>query len=182
MPIPAFTIALAATLLVTPIPARANASVDEADLKRLSVEWMQALESKDTTALESVLANDFVLQMPGDRVSDFVARGDWLQNATGRDWSRFRYENLRVHLSGDHADVTSRLYFHVSPIPIELDSGVVDRWERRDGRWQVSRRYLGQSNAGDRIKLSVGFVAALLLAAVAFAVARLIGRRRRRAT
>lgn len=143
---------------------------------------MQAIESKDARTLDKLLAGDYVLQMPGDLVSDYVARDEWMRNAIKMDWSRFRYENLRVQLNGDHADVTSRLYFHVSPVPIELDSGVIDSWQKRNGQWQVNRRYVGQSNAGDRLRLIFGFLAALLLLAVGFGMARLVRKIRPRVT
>ena len=164
-------------------PALATAALpnDEAELRRLSVEWMQALEAKDAKTLEAILASDYVLQMPGDPASRAVLRAEWLRNALGMDWSRAHYENLRVRVNGDHALVTARLYFHVSPMPIELDSTVMDTWERRDGRWQVTDRYLGDSAAEGRLRLIAGFLAALLLAATGFVVVKLSRRIRARA-
>jgi hypothetical protein len=176
--------ALLLACLVFPLSVAAldasSASADEAELRRLAVVWMQALEKKDAPTLENILARDYVLQMPGDARSDHVPRGEWLKNAIGMDWTRFRYENLEVRVNGDQAEVTSRLFFHVSPFPIEFDSGVVDTWARRDGRWQVTRRYLGQSNMQDRLQRIGGFVAALVLVALALAVSRLTRRFRTR--
>ena len=153
---------------------------DEAELRQLSVAWMQALEKKDAPALENFLAQDYVLQMPGDTAAQVTVRSEWLKNAIDMDWTRFRYENLEVRVNGDQAEVTSRLFFHVSPIPIELDSAVVDTWSRRDGRWQVTRRYLGQSITGDRFQLMLGFGAALVLGAVGLIMSRLFRRFRKR--
>ncbi len=167
------------------IPRLANQSLfrrerDIDELKRQSVAWSQAIEKKDEAALQALMAPEYVLMSAGD--PEQTSRQEWIANAIGRDWSRFRHEHLRLRLNGDgnHATVSSRLYFHVSPIPIELDAGVVDTWERRGGRWQVTARYLGQSNAEDRIKLIAGFLAALVLVAAGFGVAKLARRIRHR--
>jgi ketosteroid isomerase-like protein len=140
---------------------------DEQALLRLSADWMAAIERKDQAALESFLADDFVLQMPGDQESQRVHRAEWLKNAIGMDWSEFRYENMAARVHGDHAMVTSRLYFKVAPWPLHFDSAVVDTWERRGGQWQVTARYLGESELQTRIAFWFGVVAAggvLLLA------------------
>lgn len=68
---------------------------------------------------------------------------------------------MRVRVDGDHATIRSRIHFRVAPIPFELDAGIVDTWVRRDGRWQVTGRYLGQSNLQDRLRVIAGFVASL---------------------
>lgn len=167
------------------VPRLSNQSLfrterDTAELRRQSVAWMQAIEKKDEAALQALMAPEYVLMAAGD--AEQTSRREWIANAIDKDWSRFRHEHLRIRLNGDgdHATVSSRLYFHVSPIPIQLDAGVVDTWERRGGRWQVTARYLGQSNAGDRIKLIVGFLAALVLVAAGFGVAKLARRMRLR--
>ena len=149
----------AAAVEVAPVQTPEAAKI--AELERLSVQWMEALERKDEAALRALMAPEYTLSSPG--VSEEVLFEEWLGNAIGMTWSRPRYETLRVRVSGDHAVVSSRFYFHVSPIPFGLDSGIVDTWERRDGRWLVTGRYLGQSDTQDRIHYLVGFGAALLL-------------------
>lgn len=178
--LPGFALLLTGILVACPVPALSTVAADEAELRRLSLAWMQALENKDAPALDNILARDYVLQMPGDASAEQTPRDEWLKNAIGMDWTRFRYENLDVRVNGDQAEVSSRLFFHVAPIPIELDAGVVDTWSRREGRWQVTRRYLGQSNAQDRLKLIGGFGAALVLLALGWGVSGLLRRLRRR--
>jgi hypothetical protein len=79
---------------------------------------------------------------------------------------------------GDHATVSSRLHFKVPPYPFEFDSGVVDTWERNDGRWQVTTRYLGESKLQQRMAFIFGVLAAGLVAGAAYAVAKLARRSR----
>jgi hypothetical protein len=163
-----------------PALAAVPSSTDEQTLERLSVEWMEAIEKKDRKSLEAFLADNYVLQMPGDSDSQYTRRNEWIKNAINMDWSDFRYENVMAQVHGDHATVSSRLYFRVAPFPFELDSGVVDTWERHDGRWQVTTRYLGESNMQQRITFIFGVLAAGLAAGAAYAVAALVRWSRRR--
>ena len=156
--------------------AAAPVSTDAQTLERLSVEWMTAIEKKDRKTLEAFLADDFVLQMPGDNASEFTHRSEWLTNAIDMDWKNFRYENVVAQVHGDHATVSSRLHFRVAPFPFDFDSGVVDLWERHDGRWQVTTRYLGESKVQQRIMFIFGVLAAGLVAGAAYAVDKLVGR------
>ena len=172
---------VAGLLASAPALAAVSPSTDAQTLERLSVEWMQAIEKKDRKTLEAFLADDYVLQMPGDTEAQYTRRSEWLTNAIDMDWTDFRYENMVAQVHGDHATVSSRLHFKVAPYPFEFDSGVVDTWERNDGRWQVTTRYLGQSKLQQRMAFVFGVLAAGLVAGAAYVVARLVRRSRRRA-
>jgi hypothetical protein len=63
-------------------------------------------------------------------------------------------------------------------MPFELDSGVVDVWERRNGRWQVVERMLGESATQGRIGFWSG-VSIGVLACVAWSLLARWRRRRR---
>lgn len=174
------TAALACLLVVSASPASAASepySADAEAIKALSAAWAEAITRKDRPRLESLLAEDFVLTAPGYPREREVSRATWLDNAVGKDWSRFRYENLQVRVHGTHAVATSHLRFHVSPLPFEMDSGIVDLWEKRDGRWQVTTRMLGESEAQSRITFIFGVVASAL-ALVLWRVVRRVMRRR----
>jgi len=154
---------------------------DERELERLSMEWMTAIEKKDRKSLESFLADNYVLQMPGDTELQYVHRAEWLENAIKMDWSSFRYENVVVNVHGDHATVSSKLFFKISPNPLTFDSGVVDTWERRGGKWQVTNRYLGESQLKQRISFALGILTAAVAVAAAYLIARISAWARRRA-
>ena len=143
---------------------------------------MRAIERKDRAALERIVASDFNLQMPGDQPAQAVRREEWLTNAVGMDWSGFRYENPEVAIHGDRARVTSRLHFNIAPIPVALDSTIVDLWQKRDGRWQVTNRYLGESATKVRIAFFAGVLGTLVVGLIGYGIIRLIRRRRRRRT
>jgi ketosteroid isomerase-like protein len=173
--------AVLACLLVLPAaPAAAAAGdypADEAAIKALSATWAEAIERKDRPRLESLLAPEFVLTAPGHPREREVDRKTWLDNAIGKDWSGFRYENQRVRVHGSHAVSTSHLRFHLSPIPFEMDSAIVDLWEKRDGRWQVTTRMLAESEVQSRIAFVFGVVASALALVLWRLVRRLMRRR-----
>jgi ketosteroid isomerase-like protein len=173
--------AASAPASATPATTPQNVSADEATLRRLSVEWMQALERKDRAALEATLAPDYRLRFPGDPAAKATDRATWLKNAMEMDWTRFTYENVEVRVRGDLGVVSSHLRFHVSPMPFELDSGVVDVWERRNGRWQVVERMLGESATQGRIRFWSGVFVGLLACVAWSLLARWRRRRRARA-
>jgi ketosteroid isomerase-like protein len=173
--------AVLACLLALPVSSTLAASepysADVEAIKALSATWAEAIARKDRPRLESLLAEDFVLTAPGYPREREVGRDTWLDNAIGKDWSRFRYENLHVRVHGDHAVATSHLRFRVSPMPFEMDSGIVDLWEKRDGRWQVTTRMLGESEVQSRITFIFG-VFASAVALVLWRVVRRVMRRR----
>lgn len=156
-------------------------SVDEKAVAQLSAKLMAAVARKDREALEVLVADDFVLQIPGDTNARFTRRAEWITNAVQMDWAEFRHENLLAQVRGDQATVSSRLHFRVAPYPFALDAGVVDTWERRGSDWQITRRYLGQSDAQQRIAFFLGVLATGLAAAAAYVAMRLFKRLRRRA-
>lgn len=175
---PRFWLSLAAVLVASQAGATAPPISTQRSLKTLSVALMDAVERKDRAALNNLVASDFALQMPGE--SKITPRDKWIANALARDWSDFRYENIVVRMHGDSATVSSKLRFRVSPIPFALDSGVVDSWERRNGRWQITGRYLGESAVQQRIAFCLGLFAAMMVAGLAFAIRWGVRRSRRR--
>lgn len=173
------TVVCIALLLAVVFSAPANPAVvnlngtatDEEALKRLSQALMQAVEKKDQQTLEALIAPEYSLQVPGS--PERTGRGEWISNAMKKDWSNFRYEHLAVRVDGDHATVTSKLYFKIAPIPLMLDSGVVDIWIKRAGRWQVTARYLGESAIQLRIAFILGLLTASFLIGAWYGLVRL---------
>lgn len=172
------SILFACAALTLPAAASVPQTSVEQNLATLSEELMRAVERKDKRSLEQLVASDFTLQMPGEKKT--VHRDEWIGNAIGKDWSKFHYDNLVARVHGDNAVVSSRLHFNVAPIPFGLDSGAVDTWERRGGRWQITGRYLGQSDAQQRIAFALGALGSVGFAAMAYALIWLVRRSRRR--
>lgn len=170
---------LGALLVGPPTEAAPPVDRDEAELRRLTEEVMGAVQRKDRPRLEATLAPGFMLTAPGAAPGEGVPRAEWLDNAVGRDWSDFHYRNVAVEVFGERAMVTSNLQFRVSPMPFTLDSDIVDVWHRNGGRWQLHRRYLGQSSRDRQLTFAAGVLTGLVALGILLGLRRLLRRRRR---
>jgi hypothetical protein len=149
-------------------------------LKKHSIEWMQALERKDSAVLEAYLAKEFILGGIGD--GNQVDRSTWLKNAYGKDWTKTRYEFLQVQLKDSNAAiVNSRMRFKVNPVPFAITSNVIDYWVYRNGRWQVTERLIGADSITNLISGVKGFLIGIIFMLFILLVRRLLKRRRREA-
>lgn len=174
-------LALAVLLFVAGTTAGAqNGADDRETLKRLSVEWMEAVARKDRPALERLLAPDFQLLSIGDLQG--VNRSEWLANALRMDWENRGYSNVQVDINDDIGIVTSNYAFEVDPgewkPSIAAASPVVDVWVRRGGRWQVQRRHLGGSTITRWLDRALGFVFAAAVFGIFVLLRRLVRSRR----
>lgn len=95
-------------------------------LKQYSIDWMKALERKDSAMLNSYMAYEFTLGGVGDE--DKVDRATWLKNAYGRDWTQTKYHFMKVEIQGNIAIVNSRMSFKVNPVPFTITSNIIDHW------------------------------------------------------
>ena len=114
---------------------------------RLEHEWNKAIRSRDSAALERLLAPDFVLGSDS-RTHGAVSRKLWL-SATLRPvaFDTLGSDNIAVTLQGDTAVAKLRTFWRarVSGVRMSAASRVSDVWVRRNERWQVrSRRVLRQ--------------------------------------
>jgi ketosteroid isomerase-like protein len=177
-------LAVALLVVLVSTSARADNGVlsaarsDEQRLRELTVEWMAAVARKDTRRLEEIMAPDYTLEMPG--ALERVGRSEWVRNAIGRQWGNFRYDNVSVGVEGTQAIVTSRLYFKVSPIPVTLDSGIVDVWVKRNDQWRIKTRYLAASDFFTKVTFAAGVLANVLLFGTAAVLFRLLRQRQAR--
>lgn len=168
-------------LLMTSSPGEApTAEADREALTKLSQEWMDAVARRDRPALEQLLAPDYELRpVSGEQPS--VPRAQWLENAVTMQWENRGYSNLHVKVDGDVGIVTSRYAFRVDPgewkPAVSATADVVDVWKRRDGRWQVQGRLLGESSVTRWIDRVTGGVAMLVLVGVVALGRRLMRRR-----
>lgn len=117
---------------------------------KLEHSWNAAIRTRDSVALEKLLASDFTLAADG-RTHGAVKRATWL-SATMRPvaFDTLGSDNINVSLHGDSATATLRTFWRarVSGQRVSAASRVSDLWVRRNGRWQVkSRRVIKQEAA-----------------------------------
>lgn len=132
---------------VPPVPAQNVAPIasssfgskeDRATLERLNSNWLTAYKTRDETALDRILAGDFVAVYPDDRV---LRKVDLIAVATGtsRTIETVSWDQLRIMKFRDVAVVTARS--HLTGIaarkPFGDSKDYADVYARRNGRWQA---------------------------------------------
>ena len=136
----------------------------ERELIARSNELMSAVERQDRAALELLVADEFLLEVPGDTA--FTPRAEWIDNAVNMKWGGFIFHNVTGRSFGGGAVVSSLLDFKVTTgigIPISSDVQVTDVWVRRDGQWLIAVRQLGEDSLSGTVRTMMGFFAALVL-------------------
>jgi hypothetical protein len=120
-------------------------SATEMELVSLTSARIEAINTRNRTKLEELMAPDFALQ--GWDGSWRVERAKWLENLlTHIDIAEYRHSQIVAHVYGDVAAITSRWYWRGNrgtaseKKPFEEHGYVVDMWRRNSGRWQVVSR------------------------------------------
>jgi hypothetical protein len=162
-------------------PANTRAQGTEKLIQQHSIDWMQALERNDTVALESWLATGFFLGGVGDK--EKIDRQTWLKNAADREWSRTHYEFVDVKVFGEQwAAVNARLQFRASPLPFTITTNIIDFWNFRNGRWQVTERLVAENSITSFLHIGTGFVAGVVLTLLVVWIIRFNRNRRKQRT
>ena len=116
----------------------------EAELVLLTNAWIDAINTKNRSKLDELMAPDFVLHAWDG--SWQVERSRWLENLLQHiDIQAYSHSAIVPRIYGDVAAVTSKWYWRgmrgtAEKKPFEEHGYVVDVWERKRGRWQVISR------------------------------------------
>ena len=97
---------LALPLFLAPAVARADAAADEAAVRALEDRWFDALVRRDRTAVEPILADDFLQTNWQGRVKTRQEVLDGLAKPPDHPPGTQRLIDVRVRLHGDMAIVT----------------------------------------------------------------------------
>ncbi|MGA9136211.1 MAG: nuclear transport factor 2 family protein [Candidatus Sulfotelmatobacter sp.] len=111
---------------------------------KLERDWTQAIQKKDRTALEAILAPEFTLRTSEDPENP-TPRTDWIEKAL---------TSYNIHSSSERA-IVIRAFLGVAVVSFvqsqqvttdgKDDSGdylVVDLWKASHDKWQVAARYM----------------------------------------
>lgn len=123
---------------------RTNTAVSDvqSQIAAATASWSDALVTKDTAALQAIVASDFVLT--SDDGASPVTRDMWFRNLQNMTIAKIDVRLLDVRTEGKVAvaqmegewDVT----FNGRRAAVPFKGA--DSWVFRDGRWQVFRRHL----------------------------------------
>lgn len=111
----------------------------EQDLTRLEHAWMEAVQRKDTEALERILAPEYAYTASSQ---GRWSRQGWLETVAIYDIHRFEFVEVDVRPYGDVAVVLSRYRqdASVGGAPRSGEFLITDVWVRRAESWQVVAR------------------------------------------
>ena len=116
---------------------------DRAELARLQVAWMQAVEDRDIETLERLVAPEFRF-MAVHLHPEPMTREQWMEAAReGYTIVSFAFESMDVEVSGDTGVVHSRYSQVASYQHVSLSNAfrLTDVWTRADGTWRVMARH-----------------------------------------
>jgi len=119
--------------------SRYHNSSDEQELLNIERRYLDAHVERDVAALDSVLADDFVVLHRFGRVGDKAERLALVENADFTFLS-VDTDNVDVTVSGDEGMVTGRAVVHGRYADHEFMSPpyrFARRYEKREGRWQI---------------------------------------------
>ena len=111
---------------------------------RLERDWMRAVQEKDQTALEAMLAPEFALRTSDDP-EDMQPRAEWVQHVlTDRGVHSFSQRAMAIRAFMGVAVVSFVLTEQISVEGKNRsnDYFVIDLWEARHDKWKVCARYL----------------------------------------
>jgi ketosteroid isomerase-like protein len=146
-------LSLLVLLLIAPVSVNAHQTVssntapsaDETGLVSLTNAWTEAINAKNRSKLEELMAPEFALQAWDG--SWRVERAQWLENLFTRlNIAEYHHSAISAHVYGDVAVITSRWYWRgentnaTEKKPFEEHGYVLDVWRRSSGRWKVVSR------------------------------------------
>ncbi|PYP87999.1 MAG: hypothetical protein DMF61_07825 [Blastocatellia bacterium AA13] len=106
------------------------------DLLRLERAWIELAKSKDRSALDGILAPDFMAIDEGGRTS---SKSEFSANFAKFNLDSYRVDDFRARVYGDTAVVTARWWVKGSSegVSFAIDMRETDVWVKRNGQWQV---------------------------------------------
>jgi hypothetical protein len=122
-------------------PGKTVQNADSRKLVALTNEWTDAINRKDRSKLEELLAPDYALYKWDGEL--WTARAEWLDNLINHvTIKHYEHKDIGARIYGDMANVTSIGYWSGSfdhDVFNDIDI-VVDTWRRTNGKWQVIAR------------------------------------------
>jgi hypothetical protein len=111
---------------------------------KLERDWIQAVQEKDQTALDAILAPEFMLRS-SEEPENPQLRADWIDRALHRYQIRtfsHRALAMRAFLGVAIVSFVQSQQATIDGKDYSGDYFIVDLWEVNHGQWQVSARYV----------------------------------------
>jgi beta-alanine degradation protein BauB len=123
------------------VESKAASNAESRKLVALTNDWTEAINRKDRSKLEELMAPDYALYKWDGELR--TPRAEWLDNLINHvTIKHYEHKDIGTHIYGNLANVTSIGYWSGSfdrEVFNEIDV-VVDTWRRTNGKWQVIAR------------------------------------------
>lgn len=116
---------------------------------KLEHEWIQAVQKKDKTTLDAILAPEFTLRT-SENPENSQSRADWVQNAlTSYDIHSFsqRAMAIRAFLGVAVVSFVQSEQITANGKDSSHEYFVVDLWKANHNKWQVCARYISPTGS-----------------------------------
>jgi hypothetical protein len=110
---------------------------------KLERDWIQAVQKKDKTALDAILAPEFMFRT-SENPENPSPRADWMQRALSYDIRSFSHRTLaiRAFLGVVVVSFLQSQQATIDGKDRSSDYFIVDLWESNHDKWQVAARYI----------------------------------------
>jgi Domain of unknown function (DUF4440) len=122
-------------------PGQVNQDSKSAELVALTDDWTDAINKKDRSKLEALLASDYALYAWNGEL--WAPRSVWLNNLYHHiEIQHYEHRDIAAHVYGDFANVTSIADWRgsMNGKPFNEVDIIVDTWRLKKGKWQVVSR------------------------------------------
>jgi ketosteroid isomerase-like protein len=113
----------------------------EQEIIKLAHEWIEAGRRRDRTALERILADDFIIAgwLPEGRLADKQTYIEDCLRPVDVGQSSYKYDRWDIRIYGDTAIANCTLEIHALVGGSDWGGNFLftQVWFKRDGRWQV---------------------------------------------
>jgi hypothetical protein len=113
----------------------------EGELVALTNAWTNAINTKDRSKLDKLMAPEYMLHAWDD--TWHVSRADWMKNLIeGYNIAEYHHSAIVARIYGSIGNVTSKWYWRgtFKEKPFEEHGYVLDVWQRKSGQWRVVSR------------------------------------------
>ena len=124
----------------SPPAVQAGPDTASVELVTLTKTWTDAMNAKDHSKLEALMAPEFALYRWNGELA--ARRPDWLDFLYNTEIKEYSVRDISARANGEFGVVT--LVCTLAGVhdgrPFDLDSIIVDTWHRTNGKWQVVAR------------------------------------------
>jgi uncharacterized protein (TIGR02246 family) len=137
---------LSCSFAVTAVSQTQRTTKAEQEVRKLERAWLDAYEQYDAKAMETIVANDFMITFPDGsmQTKPQILESIKAPRNPANPSSRFYTEDVQARVYGDTVILMGRVVseYQRDGKTVKDQSRYTDTYVKRDGRWQVVASHL----------------------------------------